>query len=142
MSALSNAYEAGVLDHILGTSALTSPTTVYVGLFKSTVDAATTLVNLEAGTLTDEVATAGGTAYARRPVTFGAASVGAGTASNDADVTFATATANWGEVTIISVLDASTGGVPIVSGILDTAKTIESGDSFVITVGNLTITLA
>tara|TARA_R110000868_G_scaffold302253_1_gene562772 strand:+ start:679 stop:1101 length:423 start_codon:yes stop_codon:yes gene_type:complete len=140
MSALSNAYEAGVLDHILGTSALTSPTTVYVGLFKSTVDAATTLVNLEAGTLTDEVATAGGTAYARRPVTFGAASVGAGTASNDADVTFATATANWGEVTIISVLDNS--GVPIVSGILDTAKTIESGDSFVITVGNLTITLA
>ena len=141
MSALSNEYEAGVLDHILGTASLTSPSTVYVGLFTSSVDDATTLANLEAGTLTDEVSTSG-TAYARVAVTFGAATVGAGTASNSADVTFATATANWGQVTIISVLDAATGGSPIVSGVLDTAKTIESGDSFVITVGNLTITLA
>ena len=139
MSALSDTYEAGVLDHILGTAALTSPSTVYVGLFTSGIDDATTLANLEGGTLTNEVS---GGSYSRVAVTFGAASVGAGTASNNADVTFPTATANWGQVTIISVLDAATGGSPIVSGILDTAKTIESGDSFVITTGNLTITLA
>lgn len=137
MSALSNYYENLLLDGVLGTSSVTLPSTVYVGLFKSTVDDATTLANLEAGTLTDEVS---GGSYARVAATFGAAS--GGSASNSADVTFATATANWGQVTIVAVLDANTAGNVIVAGVLDTAKTIESGDTFEITTSNLTITLA
>jgi hypothetical protein len=137
MSALSNTYENSTLDHLMGTATLTSPSTVYVGLFKSTVDAATTLANLEANTQTDEVS---GGSYARVAATFSSAS--SGSTSNSADITFTTATANFGEVTHIAILDASTGGEVIVAGALDTAKTIESGDTFEITTGNLTVTLA
>jgi hypothetical protein len=137
MSALSNTYENSTLDHLMGTATLTSPSTVYVGLFKSTVDAATTLANLEANTQTDEVS---GGSYARVAATFSRAS--SGSTSNSADITFTTATANFGEVTHIAILDASTGGEVIVAGALDTAKTIESGDTFEITTGNLTVTLA
>ena len=137
MSALSNIYENATLNHLTGTATLTSPTTVYVGLFKSTVDAATTLANLENNTQSDEVS---GGSYARVAATFDSAA--SGSTSTSADVTFATATQNWGEVTHISVMDAATGGSVIVAGQLDTAKTIESGDTFEITTGNLTVTLA
>lgn len=137
MSALSDTYENGVLDHILGTASLTSPTTVYVGLFKSTVDAATTTANLEANTQTDEVS---GGSYARVAATFSSAA--SGSTSNSGNVTFTAATADWGEISHVAVLDASTGGEVIVHGVLDTAKTILSGDTFQISTGNLTITLA
>ena len=137
MSALSNIYENSTLDHILGTATLTSPSAVYVGLFKSTVDNATTLANLEDNIQTDEVS---GGSYARVVATFDSSV--AGSASNTSDITFTTATANWGEVSHIAVMDAATGGSVIVAGALDTAKTIESGDTFEITTGNLTVTLA
>jgi hypothetical protein len=137
MSALSNAYENSVLDHILGTASLTSPAAVYVGLFKSTVDEATTTANLEAGTLTDEIS---GGSYARVAATFDSAA--SGSTSNDGNITFTTAAANWGMITHIAVLDASTSGNVIVHGVLDVEKQIDTGDTFQITTGNLTITLA
>jgi len=142
MSAASNYLETNLLDHSLGTASFTSPSTVYVGLFKSTVDAATTLANLEAGTLTDEVPTAGSTAYARQTITFNSASSPGGTATNNGAVTFPTATANWGDVTHIALLDASSSGNVLYAGALDSTKTVETGDSFVIQDQNLTITLA
>lgn len=142
MSAASNYLETNLLDHSLGTASFTSPTTVYVGLFKSTVDAATTLANLEAGTLTDEVPTAGGTAYARQTITFNSASSPGGTATNNGAVTFPTATANWGDITHLALIDASSSGNVLYAGALDSTKTVETGDSFVIQDQNLTITLA
>ena len=68
MSAASNYLENKVLDHVLRNTAYTQPGNLYIGLFKNN-----SLTNLEAGTLTDEVATAGGTLYARKAVTFGTA---------------------------------------------------------------------
>jgi|TARA_S200002703_G_scaffold148725_1_gene145673 hypothetical protein len=144
MSAASNYLETKLLDHSLGTASFTSPSTIYVGLFKSTVDAATTLANLEAGTLTDEVPTSGSTAYARQTITFNSASSPGGTATNNGAVTFTTATANWGDVTHLALLDGGTAGAGNVlyAGALDSTKTVETGDSFVIQDANLTITLA
>jgi len=130
MSAASDYLEDKVLDHVLTNTAYTSPTTVYIGLW--TADD-----GLEAGTITSEVS---GGSYARQSVTFSASSGGA--TSNSATVTFPTATANWGTITHVAVMDASTAGNVLFHGAVTTSKTIESGDTFQISSGNLDITLA
>ena len=139
MSACSDYLEAKLLDHSLGTTSFTAPSTMYVGLFKSTVDAATTLANLEAGTLTDEVS---GGSYARQTITFNSASSPGGTATNNGAVTFPTATATWGDVTHLALIFNDGSDRVAYAGALDSTKTVETGDSFVIQDQNLTITLA
>jgi hypothetical protein len=132
MSAASDYLENEVLDHVLGkgTRDFTSPANLYVGLW--TADD-----GLEGGTVTSEVS---GGSYAREAVTFGAASSGA--ASNSGTITFTTATGNWGTVTHVAIMDASSGGNVLFHGAVTTSKTIESGDTFQISTGNLSISLA
>lgn len=130
MSALSNAYENAVLNHLFDNTALTSPTTVYVGLFTSDPT--------DAGSGTE----VSGGSYARVAASFAAAS--GGSITTDADVSFTTATANWGTISHIGVFSSLSGSAStdmIVHGALDVSKEILSGDTFVITSGNLTITL-
>lgn len=140
MSAASNYLENKVLDHVLTATAYTQPAR-HIGLFKSPVSEAATDADLEAGTLTNEVGTAG-TAYGRQSVTFAAAS--SGTSATNATVTFSAATASWGTITHVAVMDGGTAGAGNVLfwGRVTTAKTIDSGDTFQITSGNLTISLA
>lgn len=135
MSAASNYLENKVLDHVLRNTAYTQPGALYLGLFKNTSGNAAT--NLEAGTLTDEVS---GGSYARKTVAFSAAS--SGSAATSATVTFDTASANWGTITHVAVLDASTSGNVLFWGAVTTSKTIETGDTFQVSSGNLTISLA
>ena len=135
MSAASNYLENEVLDHVLGNGVYTPATTLYLGLFTNASSAAA--ANLEAGTLTDEV---GGGAYVRKAITFDAAS--GGSSASAATVTFDAATANWGTITHVAVLDASSAGQVLFWGSVTTAKTIETGDTFQVSAGNLTISLA
>jgi hypothetical protein len=141
MSAASNYLENKLLDHTLryGTAPYTGASTLYLALFNNTSSNAAT--NLEAGTLTDEVSTSG-TAYARKTVTFAAAS--SGSSASSATVTFDTATASWGSITHIAVMDGGTAGAGNVLfwGAVTTAKTIDTGDTFQVSSGNLTIALA
>ena len=142
MTAASDFLENKVLDHVLrySTAPYTAPSTLYLALFVNTSGNAAT--NLEAGTLTDEVATSGSTAYARKAITFGAASTGTSTSS--ATVTFDTATASWGTITHVAIMDGATRGAGNVLfwGAVTTSKTIDTGDTFQVTSGNLTISLA
>jgi hypothetical protein len=148
MSAASNYLEAKLLDHTLryGVAPYVAPTTLYLALFTSAIDSATTSANLEAGTTsTNEVATTGSTAYARAPVTFSAATGTNPTSSaTAATVTFDPATASWGTVTHIAVMDGATrgSGNVLFYGTVTVSKTIDSGDTFQVTAGNLTISLA
>jgi hypothetical protein len=139
MSAASNYLENKVLDHVLkyGTAPYTGATTLYLALFNNTSGSAAT--NLEAGTLTDETSTSG-TAYSRKAVTFASAS--SGSSATNATVTFDTATANWGTITHVAVMDASTAGNVLFYGAVTTSKTIETGDTFQVSSGNLTVALA
>lgn len=139
MSAASNYLENKVLDHVLGEGArnFTSPATLYLALFKDTGTG--TSANLEAGTLTDEISTSG-TAYSRQTVDFSAAVNG--TAATNGTVTWTTATANWGTVTHVAVMDASTAGNVLFYGNLTSNKLIETGDTFQISSTNLTVSLA
>ena len=140
-NAASNYLENKLLDHTLryGTAPYTGVSTLYLALFNNTSTNAAS--NLEAGTLTDEVSTSG-TAYARKTVTFDSAS--GGSTSTSATVTFDTATASWGSITHIAVMDGGTAGSGNVLfwGAVTTAKTIDTGDTFQVSSGNLTIALA
>jgi hypothetical protein len=140
MSAASNYTEDKTLDFWLkaNSAATTAPATVYVALFNSNDSAGGTAEDLEAGTLTEEC---GGGAYARQSVTFG--TVSGGSVSNSGNVTFPAATdGNWGTITHVAVMNASSAGEVLFYGALDTSKTIDSGDTFQITTGNLTVSLA
>lgn len=141
MSAASNYLENKLLDHTLryGSAPYVGVTTIYLALFNNTSGNAA--ANLEAGTLTDETGTSG-TAYARKAVTFAAAS--GGSSATNATVTFDAATANWGTITHVAVMDGGTAGAGNVLfwGAVTTSKTIETGDTFQVTSGNLTISLA
>jgi hypothetical protein len=137
MSAASNYLENKVLDHVLTATGYTAPSTRYLALFTNTSGNAA--ANLEAGTLTDEVSTSG-TAYGREAVTFAAAS--SGSSSTNATVTFDAATANWGTITHVAVMDAATSGNVLFWGAVTTSKQIDSGDTFQVSSGNLTVSLA
>jgi len=142
MSAASTYLEAKVLNHVLTSTSYSAPSTRYVALFNNTSGNA--LANLQQGIITDEVSTSG-TAYARQTVTFALASpsTGAGPSSSatNATVTFPTATASFGSITHVAVMDASTSGNVLFFGAVTTAKQIDTGDTFQITSGNLTIAL-
>jgi hypothetical protein len=137
MSAASNYLENKVLDHVLTATGYTAPAARYLALFTNTSGSAA--ANLEAGTLTDEISTSG-TAYGREAVTFAAAS--SGSSATNATVTFDTATANWGTITHVAVMDAATSGNVLFYGAVTTSKTIETGDTFQVSSGNLTVALA
>lgn len=130
MSAASDYLENEVLDHVLGNGAYTPAANIYVGLW--TADD-----GLESGTLTSEVS---GGSYARQTMTFDAAA--GGSADSAATVTFPAATANWGTITHVALMDAASAGNVLFHGAVTTSKTIESGDTFQISAGNLTISLA
>lgn len=130
MSAASDYLENKVLDHVLGGTAYTAPATLYLGLFTSNGG----LENNTAGSQTE----ISGGSYARKAVTF---TVSGNTATNSATVTFDAATANWGTITHVAVMDASTSGNVLFWGAVTTSKTIESGDTFQVSSGNLSISL-
>jgi hypothetical protein len=132
MAEMSNFLENALLNATLNATTYTAPATVYVSLWTSDPT--------DAGDGT-EVSTVG-TGYARTAVSFATASGTSGNVLNDADVTFPTATASWGTVGWIGINDAATSGNLLYHTVLDTAKTIDSGDIFKISTGNLSVTLA
>jgi hypothetical protein len=128
MAEMSNFLEDALINATLRNTTYTSVATVYVSLWTSDPT--------DAGSGTE----VSGGSYARTAVTFGAPSNGVTT--NDADVTFPTATASWGTVGWIGINDAATSGNLLYHTALDTSKTIDSGDIFKISTGNLSVTLS
>jgi len=127
MSAASDYTENLALTRLLTSSSATRPSAWYLGLFTSATS--------DAGGGTE----VSGGSYARQSVAF---TVSTSTASNSATITFPTASASWGTITHVAVYDASTSGNQLFHGAVTTSKTIDSGDTFQVTSGNLTITLA
>ena len=140
MSAASDFLETKLLDHALrvtayNASAFTSSATLYLALF-------TAVTGLEANSPSAEVSTSS-TAYARKAVAFSAATgTNPTTSVTSGTVTFDPATASWGTITHIAVMDASTSGNVLFYGAVTTSKTIDTGDTFQVSAGNLTISLA
>ena len=130
MAEMSDYLEVALLNATLNNTAFTTVATPYISLH--------TADPTDDGTGTE----VSGGSYARTSASFATASGTGGSIATDADVTFPTATASWGTVTHIGIWDASSSGNLLYHTALDSSKTIDSGDIFKITSGNLTVTLA
>lgn len=128
MAEMSNYLEDALINATLRNTSYTSPATIYVGLYTSDPTDANSGTEVSGGS------------YARTAVTFGAPSNGA--SLNDAAVEFPQATASWGTVAYIGILDAATSGNLMYHTALDTSKTIDTGDIFKIAIGSLSVTLS
>ncbi len=129
MAELSTYMEDRIVN-FMRNAAITGQAAVYVGLF--TADD-----GLEAGTITSEVS---GGSYARELAGLSASSNGI--SSNASDITFTTATASWGTIAYVALIDASTSGNVIMHSALDANKTVGDGDTFKINAGDLDVTIA
>lgn len=132
MSDLTNFAENKMIDALLRNQAIGTPATWYFAL-------ATAVSDAEAGSFTEVT----GGSYARVAVTANltnfAGTQGAGTTtassgtggqtSNNAAITFPAPTANWGTVTHMALMDASSGGNAWIVKALTASKTVNNGDS-------------
>lgn len=133
MSQASNYLETKIYDHVFRNTAYTPAATLYLALFTSTATSA----ELEAGTLTNEVT---GGSYARQTVTFGAPTNGAG--SNSGTITFPTASAGWGTIRFVAVMDASSSGNVLWYAQLTSDVTINTSNTFQFNAGSVAPSVA
>ena len=135
MSAATNRLELELLDHFFSngnTPAAYTPDTLFLAL-------ATAVSDAEAGSFTEVT----GGSYARQALAgkFGTVA-SSGAISNDANIQFPTATGDYGTVTHIVIMDALTSGNALIVQQLASPKVVETGDTFVVNSGNLTVSLA
>lgn len=119
---ISNYAELEILDHALGTGAWTMPTQIYV---------------LPHTASPGEACSNAPVSITRQAASFGAAASGATT--NTSAVTFTSMPT--ASVTHISLWDAVSGSNPIWYGALSSAVSCNSGDTFEIAAGSLTVSL-
>ena len=120
-TALSDYLENLLLDHVLGKTTYTGPTTTYI--------AAYTVAPADAGGGTEVT----GGSYARVAYTNSVANwpnASGGSKSNANTIDFGTATANWGTIVAVAILDAVTAGNFMFYGLMVNSKTVNSGDGF------------
>lgn len=130
MASLSDYLENAILDHITGQATYTAPT-VYVALLTGSYDG----TDANFGSLVEVT----GVGYLRQTVEFGAAA--SGQVANTAAVTFGPSGESWGQITALALYDQSSTGNLLFHGALLVPKTVGSGDSLVIGIGSLTVTL-
>lgn len=138
MPGKSDYLENRVLDHFLGGAASSAPATVYVGLYTTALNDAST------GTTPSPGVEVSGGSYARAAVTNNATNwpnASGGAKANGTAITFPAPTANWGTIVGFAILDAATNGNILYFGAVTPNKTVNNGDpapSFA--VGDLDVT--
>ena len=130
MAGFSDYLEDKVLDHVFGGTSYTAPGTLYVALY--------TVAPSDTGGGTE----VSGGAYVRKTATFNVSGTSPTTATNAAAVEYTTATADYGTVVAVGIMDALTSGNLLAYANLDTSKVVSSGDVFRFDAGDLDITLA
>lgn len=132
MTAMSDVLENAVLNLILNNTPLSA-----AGISSGTIFAALfTTPTTDTG---GGVEVSGGS-YARTSVSGFTIPV-SGSCSNSATVTFPPATAGWGTVTHFALFDAASGGNLLFHGPLTLPKIVNAGDSFILPVGNITLSI-
>ena len=128
MSSFNNFLERALLDHVWGDDSYTAPNPIWVGL-------STTAIAEDGSGITEPT-----DGYERQSVVnnltnFPAASTDGAdetVKTNGEPIEFPTATGNWGEVTHFFFANDDAGAVGeeiLAYGVLDTAKTIQDGDT-------------
>lgn len=124
--AFSDYLENKLLAHTFSGTAFSAPSSHHVALYTVAPTDSTTGTEVTGG------------AYARQSASF---STSGSATTNSGAIEYPTATANYGTVVAVAVLDAASGGNMLAFASLDTNKTISTGDVFRIPVGDLDITL-
>ena len=124
--AFTDYLENKLVAHTFSNTAYTSPTTVYVALYTVAPTDSTSGTEVSGG------------AYVRQSAAF---TTTGNAATNSAAIEYPTATASYGTVVAVAILDASSGGNMLAYASLASNKTIDTGDVFRIPAGDLDITL-
>lgn len=130
MSSFSAYLEDAIADWISGSAMPTAPTTTYLALYTSEPK------DDDSGT---EVT---GGSYARQSISYGLPGSVTDTGTTmaiNANIIFPTATGTWGSITHFGVFDALSGGNLLFFGSFTVAKLIESGDTYSVASGDLSI---
>lgn len=129
---LSDYLEDALLDHFLGTSAYTAPSTVYVALLT------TAATDSDNGASLVEPTIASGS-YARQSAAFNSSANGATANTSNIDFNDMPACTVVG----VAVVDSSTYGAGnvLVHGTLSASKTVDAGDILRIAAGDLDISI-
>lgn len=129
MTAKSDWLENAVLNFFLRGnpgSAVVAPTATYLALYKSNPNEDNTGSEVSGGN------------YARQQIDFTAPTDGV--VSNPALIQFPVATATWGTITHIGVLDAATGGHLLYFGAMTPNHTVNAGGRMEFPVGSVQVT--
>lgn len=138
MSALSNYLEDALLKHIFRNTDFTRPGTIYVALHTGDPGETGASAEVSGGSYARQGIATGASSGWAAPVTEGG---GGYLTENSADLTFPTATADWGTVSYMSLWDTVSGGNCLFIGQLTASKTVNNGDTFKFLAGALDIIL-
>lgn len=142
MASMTDFLENKLIDFLFRAQALTAiatataaagtgPATLYIALFTTNPTDSTAGTEVSGGSyarvaVTSSLANWAGTQSAGSTT---ASSGTGGTTSNNNAITFPAPTANWGTITGVGVLDASSSGNLIAFAALTTNKTVNNGDA-------------
>lgn len=138
MAAMSNYLESQVITHIFRTGTFVKPTSLALALCTAAVTDTHTGANIP------ELANAG--SYARQAVNpndtmWTGPTSGNGTTTNTPAITFPTASADWGTISYVAIVDNASYGAGnlIFYGALATTKIVSNGDTFQFASTNLQV---
>lgn len=128
---MSDYLENKIVDWLVRGQSFTPPATVHVGLATSACSDSATGTEVSGGSyarvaVSSSLANWAGTQSAGST---SASSGTGGTTSNNGDVQFAAPSANWGVITHVILMDASTSGNLLFCIALTASKTINNGDA-------------
>lgn len=126
MANMTRYLRKATLDHVLGKIEFTMPAEVYLALF--------TADPTDLGSTADEVT---GGSYARQAIEgiMSETDLASGRSTNSSEISFPVATADWGLITHIGVMDDLSAGNMIYFGQADTARLLSSGGRYVLAQG-------
>lgn len=126
MADLSDYLENKILDHVLRNATYTSPSAVYLALYTSAPTDAGGGIQVS------------GNGYARKAITFGAAS--GGSITNTTAVEFTASGGNFGTIVAVGVFDAATAGNLLMWKTI-TSVAINNGDTLNFPIGDIDASL-
>lgn len=113
--------EDALIGHLFRGTPYTAPTILYVGLMTTACSDAASGTEVSGGSYVR-------VGVANNSAQWNATSGGNGTTANTNPITFATPSADWGQVSHFGIWDASTAGNQLICNALTTPKTINNGD--------------
>lgn len=141
MAAYTDYLENKLVDWLLRGQAFTPPATTYIGLFTVAPTDSTAGTEVSGGSYARVSVASSLTNWAgTQAAASTTASTGtSGTTSNNGDITFPAATADWGTVVAFGIFDAASSGNLLIYAALTANRTITTGATASFAAGTLTV---